>query len=80
MVQIQHDMIREALKKKNITLKKMCEDLNLNYGSIRFKLGRQRFGTDMGLKVSEYLDIDFKELQTALINVKKDKHEVKNNG
>lgn len=61
----QRDLIKEACKTKNITVKKMCEDINLNYKTYRSKIAYFKLTGKKCLLISEYLDIDLKTLMTA---------------
>ena len=59
--------IEDILNKKNISIKKLGEDLNITYKGIHNLVKREYldstiFGTL--LKVADYLDVDIKELYT----------------
>lgn len=61
----QKTLINEALEKKSIDLKTVCDNLDLNYQSIKSMINRDKFGTKTAIKLCTYLDIDFKDFQFA---------------
>lgn len=73
----QRQLINEALKSKSISVKKMCEDLDIHYGTYRSCVSRMRLTGDNCLLISEYLDIDLKTLMKAPAEKAKKKDEAK---
>lgn len=66
----QDELIYEACTNKNIKLKIVCEDLNLNYESIRTALKRSKLKADVLYDIAEYLDINIKDLMKSKVKKK----------
>ena len=64
----QKEIIKNACGKKNITLQKMCQDLNINYNGFKSSIRRARLSSQKAMKISKYLDIDIFELISAPIS------------
>lgn len=61
----QRQLIKQALVQKNITAKKMCEDLGLNYMSYATGIRRKPLMGSTYVAISDYLNIDLRTLMTA---------------
>lgn len=67
-METQREIIKEACNRKNITIRKMCDDLNINYEGFRSAVRRARLRSQTAMKISKYLDIDIFELISAPIS------------
>lgn len=74
----QRELIKEALKLKNKTAKQMCEDLGFNYRSYKSRVGNFKFTVQKSILISEYLDIDLKDLIISPLDKLKKKDEINN--
>lgn len=67
----QKDLIYEACEAKGISVSRMCQDLNINYGTFRIAITQRKLSADMVLKTCKYLDIDALTLLEAPVYNKK---------
>lgn len=63
----QREIIKDACTRKNITMRIMCDDLNINYASFKSSIRRARLNSQTAMKISKYLDIGIFELISAPI-------------
>lgn len=63
----QKEIIKNACKKKNITMQKMCQDLNINYNGFKSSIRQARLKSQTAMRISKYLDINIFELISAPI-------------
>lgn len=61
----QRDIIKDACDLKGITVKEMCNELNLNYQSYRTSIVREYLSLNKYLLISKYLDLDLNILLNA---------------
>lgn len=65
--------IKQALSKKNITMKEMCKKLNFPYGTLRLQLHNGSISYWRMQELANFLDLDVVHLMTLVNDVKKSK-------
>lgn len=65
MIKTQRLLIKEACQSKGITIKRLCDDLNLSYNAFKANIRTQYLGRKNVKRISEYLDLDLVELMNA---------------
>lgn len=61
----QRELIKDACTQRNITIKKMCDDLGINYDAYRTAIRMKPLGSQKYLIIAKYLDLDLMELMSA---------------
>lgn len=67
----QKELIYETCASNNISIRQMCDDLNIKYDSFRVIIRTRKLNADNVLKICKYLDIDALTLLEAPVYNKK---------
>lgn len=65
IMKTQRELVNAACKNKGITVKKMCDDLGINYDTYKSSIRRNPLGGQRYLAIAKYLDLDLMELMSA---------------
>lgn len=66
-----YELIKTECDKKNITIAKMCREIDINYMSFITNIKRKEVKAKTLLKISKYLNLDLEMLIVAPIEKKK---------